>query len=162
MATGTSETVVPAMTARRAAQVLREYNEWRRGDHEPCDAPHTAKEIGLAIDFAVSVLEHDRASVSMEDIIRAVERETKVTEEEMVGKSRHREYSEARAMVCWLAYKYAGMTVTTIGVRFNRHHSMIVHYREMVNGWLEEPRRNINGAKIMNKLIEEFGDEQQS
>lgn len=40
----------------RAVEVLDGYNEWRRGDHEPCDCGYTGTEIGAAIDFAVSVL----------------------------------------------------------------------------------------------------------
>ena len=44
------------MTYKEAEQVLKDYNEWRRGDHEPCDCKHSALEIGAAIDTACHAL----------------------------------------------------------------------------------------------------------
>lgn len=69
-----------AMTIERAAHVLREYNDYRRLDHEPCDPPFTATEIGQAIDVAADLLEGCVVKADIESIIRAVSRETGVTE----------------------------------------------------------------------------------
>lgn len=44
------------MTYKEAEQVLKDYNEWRRGNHEPCDCKHSALEIGAAIDTACHAL----------------------------------------------------------------------------------------------------------
>ena len=44
------------MTIQRAMTVLKEYNDWRRGDHEPCDCKYSAAEIGAAIDVAIHCL----------------------------------------------------------------------------------------------------------
>lgn len=45
------------MTKERAVKVLRDHNEWRRHDGEPCNPPHSCKELGEAIDFAVKYME---------------------------------------------------------------------------------------------------------
>jgi hypothetical protein len=44
------------MTIQRAITVLKEYNEWRRHEGEPCPHPYSAQEIGVAIDVAVHCL----------------------------------------------------------------------------------------------------------
>lgn len=44
------------MTIQRAITVLKEYNDWRRGEHEPCDCKYSAMEIGAAIDVAIHCL----------------------------------------------------------------------------------------------------------
>lgn len=44
------------MTYKEAQQVLRNYNEWRRHEGEPTKCPHSALEIGAAIDIACHVL----------------------------------------------------------------------------------------------------------
>ena len=44
------------MTIQRAIEVLKGYNEWRRGDHEPCDCKYSSLEIGAAIDVAIHCL----------------------------------------------------------------------------------------------------------
>lgn len=150
------------MTIERAAQVLRKYNAWRRNTHQPCDPPYTAKAIGEAIDRAIELLEDNIPKANIEDIIKLVENETRVTDEEMCGRGRHRETTEARAMVTWLAYRFTGMTLTAIGSRLNRDHATAVHYNKMISGWLEEPRRNLRGSRIMTKLIGKLEDERET
>lgn len=44
------------MTIQRAITVLKEYNDWRRGNHEPCDCKYSAAQIGAAIDVAIHCL----------------------------------------------------------------------------------------------------------
>ena len=44
------------MTYHQAAKVLKDYNDWRRMDHEPCDCKHSALEVGDAIDVACHAL----------------------------------------------------------------------------------------------------------
>ena len=54
----TIERELPArMSNHDAAKVLRAYNWYRRGDHEPCDPPYSGKVIGEAIDVAIAALE---------------------------------------------------------------------------------------------------------
>lgn len=144
------------MTTKQAAEILKKYNEWRREKHVPCDPP-PAKLIGEAIDYAVGIMESLSVGADIESIIKAVTRLTGVTEEKMCGRGRHREYAEARAIVSYLAYNNAQMTLTAIGERLGRTHSAVMHYNEMVSGWLEEPRRNPRGARITTQLIEEIG-----
>lgn len=144
------------MTTEQAAHILRKYNEWRRGDHEPCDPPCTPKAIGEAIDIAADMLERSVVKSDIESIIRAVTRETGVTDEEMTHHCRHREYTEARMIVCWLAYHYTQMTLTSIGKRLGRGHGTASYYNMVVDSWLEEPRLNLRGARITTKLIREI------
>lgn len=44
------------MTYKEAQQVLKDYNDWRRHDGEPCPQPHSALKIGVAIDTACHAL----------------------------------------------------------------------------------------------------------
>ena len=114
---------------------------------------------GEAIDKAVDLMKRSLVKAEIESIIKAVARETGVTEEEMTGKNKHREYTDARAIVAWLARRYTAMTLTSIGKWLNRNHVMMIHYIHMVDSWLDEPRRNLRGARITTKLIRELEDE---
>lgn len=145
------------MTISSAAHILRVYNEYRRGDHEPCDPPFTAKAIGEAIDIAADLLERNAVKkADIDNIIKAVSRETGVTEQEMCHKGRQREFAEARAIVSFLSYNYTSMTLTAIGHRLSRDHATAIHYNRTVQAWLDEPRRNLRGARIVTKLMEEL------
>lgn len=148
--------MVSMMTKGEAAKVLRKYNEWRMGEHGPCDPQNTPREIGEAIDVAVETLEQISTSADIDSIMQSVARETGVTEEEMLARGRHREYTEARAMVCWLTYHCTSMSLTSIGRRLDRDHATMIHYNQMVDGWLEEPRRNLRGARIVTALRQEI------
>jgi chromosomal replication initiation ATPase DnaA len=147
------------MTIGKAAQVLRRYIAWMRGAGGSFTPEELRNEACDAIDVAINLLEKNITKADIEDIIKAVERETCVTDEEMCGRSRHRETSEARAMVCWLSYRFTGMTLTAIGCRVKRDHATTLHYKKMVEGWLEDPRRNLRGSRIVTKLIRELEDD---
>lgn len=148
-----------AMTIERAAHVLRKYNDYRRLDHEPCDPPFTAAEIGQAIDVAADLLEGCVVKADIESIIRAVSRETGVTEAEMCNRGRQREFSEARAIVSWLAYNYTSMTLTAIGKRLGRDHATAFYYNKTVNTWLYDKRTNPRGRSITIKLMNELDND---
>jgi len=152
-------TTATAMTIERAAHVLRKFNDYRRLDHEPCDPPFTAAEIGQAIDVAADLLEGCVVKADIESIIRAVERETGVTEAEMCNRGRQREFSEARAIVSWLAYNYTSMTLTAIGKRLGRDHATAFYYNKMVNTWLYDKRTNPRGRSITIKLMNELDND---
>ena len=109
-----------------------------------------------ALDMAIRCLERNIVKADIDSIINAVERETGVTEQEMCNRGRHREYAEARAIVSWLARRYTSMTLTSIGKRLGRDHISVIHYVRMVGSWMEEPRLNIRGARITQKLIDEI------
>ena len=146
-----------SMIIQTAAHILRKFNQYRRGDHEPCDPPFTAQAIGEAIDIAADLLEHNAVKTAdIDNIIKAVARETGVTEAEMCHKGRQREFAEARAIVSFLTYTYTSMTLTAIGKRLGRDHVCALHYNRTVQAWLDEPRRNLRGARIVTKLMEEL------
>lgn len=111
---------------------------------------------GEALDYAVDMMQNSIVTTDIESIIRAVTRETGVTEQEMCNKGRQREYAEARAIVSWLARRYTSMTLTSIGKRLGRDHISVIHYVRMVGAWIEEPMLNIRGARITQKLIDEI------
>lgn len=142
------------MDNRRASEVLRIYNEWRRQEGEP--EPFGDKEFSEAIDRAIEVLDSSVVRADIDSIIEAVTRETRVTDAEMCGRGRNREYTEARAMVAWLAYHYTRMTQTAIGKRMNVTHATIIYYLRMVDYWLTVPKRNPEGVKIIEKLENEL------
>lgn len=113
---------------------------------------------GQALDMAIDMMQHSIVKADIESIIKAVARETGVTEAEMCNRGRQREYAEARAIVAWLAYHYTPMTLTSIGKRMRRDHPTAIHYNRMVDSWLDEPRRNLRGARITTKLLKELED----
>ena len=114
---------------------------------------------GQALDMAIDMMQHSIVKADIESIMQAVVRETGVTEAEMCNKGRQREYAEARAIVAWLAYHYTPMTLTSIGKRMRRDHPTAIHYNRMVDSWLDEPRRNLRGARITTRLIRELEDD---
>ena len=54
------------MTPTETAAILRQFNEWRRGDYEPSEQPEPSDpcEIGEAIDAAVEMIEQLEAAES--------------------------------------------------------------------------------------------------
>ena len=52
-------TTLAVMTPAEVAAILRQFNEWRRGDYEPSEQPEPPdpREIGEAIDAAVEMIE---------------------------------------------------------------------------------------------------------
>ena len=109
-----------------------------------------------ALDTAIDILKRNIVIADIDSIIKSVSRETGVTEAEMVHKSRPREFTEARAMVSYLARRYTSMSLTSIGNRLGREYTSVMYYNRMVNGWLEEPRLNLRCARIVTKLINEL------
>ena len=60
------------MTPTETATILRQFNEWRRGDYEPSEqpAPPDPCEIGEAIDAAVEMIERMRdVEVALREIV---------------------------------------------------------------------------------------------
>lgn len=135
---------------------MRRYADWRKAGYDPDKSPCTPYELEDALDVAVEFMERSIVTADVDSIIKAVSRETRVTENEMCSRGRHREVTEARAIVSYLSYRFANVTLTSIGKRLGRGHETAIHYNKMVSGWLEDPRRNYRGARITEKLIKEL------
>jgi chromosomal replication initiation ATPase DnaA len=60
----------------------------------------------------------------------------KVTVREVVSKSRYTELVYARGFCYVFLIKMKGMSLVSIGKRFNRDHSSIIHLRDMINEML--------------------------
>lgn len=144
------------MTIKRATEVLRAYRiQCTKGQYCNC----TEKEIDDAMVVAIDLLERSAVKSDIESIAAAVSRMTGVTRDDIINKGRQHEFAEARAMVSWLAYHYTAMTLTSIGKWFERNHASVVHYNHMVDEWLNEPRLNLRGSRIVTKLIRELEDD---
>lgn len=147
------------MSHHEAAKVLRKYNEYRRGDHEPCDPPFTAKVIGEAIDVAIAALEPSIVP-TLDNIIQAVARETGITEEEMMMRKRYREYAEARYMCFWLSYNYTSSTMTQIARRLNAcNHSVVLYGIKKGDEWMAKPKLNEEWHKTAKRIINSFSND---
>ena len=147
MAGQTPETLVFGKAIMTTKQAIEKLRELRQG----CD-----ESTGEALDMAIALLDRSIVKADIETIIQGVERETGVTEAEMCNRGRQREFAEARAIVSWLARRYTSMTLTSIGKRLGRDHISVIHYVRMVGSWMEEPRLNMRGARITQKLIDEI------
>lgn len=147
MAGRTPETLVFGEAIMTTKQAIEKLRELRQG----CD-----ESTGDALDMAIALLDRSIVKADIESIIKGVERETGVTEAEMCNRGRQREFAEARAIVSWLARRYTSMTLTSIGKRLGRDHISVIHYVRMVGSWMEEPRLNIRGARITQKLIDDI------
>jgi chromosomal replication initiation ATPase DnaA len=144
------------MTIKRATEVLRAFmNQRTKGQYCSCNE----KEIDDAMSVAIDLLECSAVKSDIESIVAAVSRMTGVARDEIINKGRQHEFAEARAMVCWLAYHYSAMTVTSIGKWLGRNHVSVIHYNRMVDEWLNEPRLNLRGSRIVTKLIRELEDD---
>jgi len=61
------------MTPAEVAAILRQFNEWRRGDYEPSEQPEPPNpyEVGLAIDAAVEMIDRlEAAEQTAQDYLR--------------------------------------------------------------------------------------------
>ena len=153
----TLERKLPArMSHQEAALVLRKYNEYRMGDHEPCDPPYSGKVIGEAIDVAIAALEPSIVP-TLENIIKAVSKETGVTEEEMTSRKRFREYAEARYICFWIAYNYTSSTMTCLARRLNAcNHSIVYYGIKKGDEWMQHPSHNPEWVKRAKRIINSF------
>ena len=60
------------MTPTETADILRQFNEWRRSDYEPSEQPKPPdpREIGEAIDAAIEMIERVRdVEVALREIV---------------------------------------------------------------------------------------------
>lgn len=144
------------MSCKEAAKVLRAYNWYRRGDHEPCDPPYSGKVIGEAIDVAIAALEPSIVP-TLENIIKAVSKETGVTEEEMLSRKRFREYADARYLCFWIAYNYTSSTMTCLARRLNAcNHSIVYYGIKKGDEWMQHPSQNPEWVARAERIINSF------
>jgi chromosomal replication initiator protein len=86
--------------------------------------------------------------LSIEDVVKKVSEISKVSEIEIVGKSRKMEVAEARQVSMYLCRKIIGTSLNNIGVYFGgRDHSTVIHAVKTIND-------KINNKKHIKEQIE--------
>jgi chromosomal replication initiator protein len=86
--------------------------------------------------------------LSIEDVVKKVSEVSKVSEIEIVGKSRKMEVAEARQVSMYLCRKIIGTSLNNIGVYFGgRDHSTVIHAVKTIND-------KINNKKHIKEQIE--------
>lgn len=113
---------------------------------------------GEALDYAIGILEDRLVLPSIDSIIKAVSRETHISEEDMVMRGRKRDIADARAIVSWLTYHYTPMTLKAIGSRLGRDHVMAIHYNRSADEWMKDPKLNFGAVGIIKKIAKELED----
>lgn len=108
-----------------------------------------------AIDLAVKALVPE-VSPNIDSIIKAVAHATGVSEDIMLSRERHSEYSNARYMVYWLAYRYTSHTLTEIGRRFNRSHAMVIYGLRKGDDYFDRPLLNPTWVKQAKSIVEQL------
>ena len=114
--------------------------------------------MGEALDYAVDMMQNSIVTTDIESIIKAVSRETHISEEDMVMRGRKRDIADARAIVSWLAYHYTPMTLKAIGRRLGRDHVMAIHYNRSADEWMKDPKLNFSAVGIIKKIAKELED----
>lgn len=70
----------------------------------------------------------------VDKIFHAVSEATGVTKEAMKNKGRTQIVSDARHIFCYMAWKLTELPLQVIGQNINRHHSTVIHSRDIVDG----------------------------
>ena len=94
------------------------------------------------------------SDITAEGIIKTVSQFTKISEKEIIGKSRKMPIVEARQISIFLCREILKMPLTTIGMYFGgRDHSTIIHACNVINVKLKEDKK-VSGliAKLRNQL----------
>lgn len=138
------------MTQQQAAEILRWHNRYRR---EGVAQQYTAQQIGEAIDVAIEALE-PKVMPTLDSITQAVCLTTGLTVAEVMLPCRHREYTEARWMIWWIARKFIGCSTTTLARYFKRKsHATIVSGLKKADMFMEDPRLNEPWVRNVNAII---------
>lgn len=143
------------MNNKQATDILRAYNDWRRLDHDPSDAPYTPHQIGEAIDTAIAALEH-KIPLTLDGITDAVCAATGLTIDEVRMKGRFREYAEARWMIWWIARKYFNTSVTSLARYSNRDHALVIYGIKKAGEYMANPLLNPEWVKKVNAITDKL------
>ena len=95
------------------------------------------------------------------DIIRDAAQMYGCTEEDVKSRKRHRQYAEARAVVCYMLYSFIGRSCTETATLLNRTHGTVLYFNNRACDWLNMPRLNPRGAEVIKVLVERYKNKEQ-
>ena len=94
------------------------------------------------------------SDVTVEDVVRRVSEISKVSEREIVGKSRKMEIAEARQLSMYLCRDIIGTSLSNIGVYFGgRDHTTVIHAVKTID---KKRKKDERIEKIINSLKQEL------
>lgn len=88
-------------------------------------------------------------------LFRVIEKVTGITEKEMIGKSRRREFVEARFIFFYCMRKYSKVTVKSIGNMLQKDHSSVVYGAKELEKLIEQNRTLATQLRIVEKYVQE-------
>ena len=92
--------------------------------------------------------------ISMEDIIQKVSNISSISEDEIVGKSRKSEISDARQVSMYLSREIIGTSLNNIGLFFGgRDHTTVIHAVNTVTSKIESDTRIKNMLSVVKQEL---------
>ena len=92
--------------------------------------------------------------ISMEDIIQKVSNISSISEDEIVGKSRKSEISDARQVSMYLSREIIGTSLNNIGLFFGgRDHTTVIHAVNTITNKIESDTRIKNMLSVVKQEL---------
>jgi len=95
------------------------------------------------------------------DISRDAARMYGCTVADVKSRKRHRQYAEARAVVCYMLHSCMGWSSIETATLLNRTHATVLYYNNRACDWLKMPRLNPRGARVIKVLVERYKNKEQ-
>lgn len=93
------------------------------------------------------------------DILRDAADLFGVTVEAVTSAMLHRQYADARAVVCYVLCSMRGMSTTEVGRMIHRTHATVIYYNRKADDWLRMPKLNRRGACAIRELENRYKDQ---
>jgi len=97
----------------------------------------------------------NKKNINEHYLLRVIEKVTGITEEEMVGKSRRREFVEARFIFFYCMRRYSKVTVKSIGNMLRKDHSSVIYGANEIMKIIEQSRTLATQLRIVEKYIQQ-------
>lgn len=94
--------------------------------------------------------------VTAKDIINRVAEIYGITAEDMSSKERHRIYTDARAVACYVLCSLHLCTFSEVGRMLHKSHSTVMYHNHKACDWLRAPKLNPRGVKAIREIEKEY------
>jgi chromosomal replication initiator protein len=88
-------------------------------------------------------------------LFRVIEKVTGITEEEMISKSRRRDFVEARFIFFYCMRKYSKVVLKSIGNMLQKDHSSVVYGARELEKLIEQDKTLATQLRIVEKYIQQ-------